>query len=511
MNSKRIAVLGIGIGLLPLWVQASDFGQGLANLSPSITLESRDGRNTHWSGIGNLKIKNGFTCSATLLDTRSAASPSDAPAYLLTSGHCVEKRNGLMVTDRAVEGSVQFNLFTDTTPLAFALKRINWSSIQGVDLALVELKAPLREVIAAGIEPMKVAGQPPAAGEDILLLGVPQGFGGDHLRLAACTQQDSGDVLEQPWFWRSTVKNQCRDVRQGSSGSPLLTRASNEVFAVLGTSTQNNQTGTLELPQGFPLLSPGSNYGNPVTFMQACFVNGVLSQDPAQCALFPTFSVTFKSPPKQYAKPRLDDENRAIYPRWDLSFSLNTAFYRYKVVDRAEACENPHDYSPATLANDARINDAIGPRVGMHMLCMLGVSSAEERPSAGLMRNALTLATELLPAGPTEMPKLNIKTVGKGYVLSTVYDPRVASRHTRKFGPPQSTDCGDPQGYFRALSPYFQAGPPRLPMKVCTQAFDLNGQASPVREDLLPVIVDAGTPAKQTGTKIIRIGLPPQE
>lgn len=506
MNSKLIAGLCLSLAVLPLAAQTRDFGEGLVNLAPSRLLENHDGRSAHWSGIGRIEIKGEYSCTASLIDTRSPDSPDDAPAYLLTSGHCAEKRNGLMVTDRAVEGTVKFNFFADSEAQTFALKRVNWSSMQGVDIAIIELQASLSSVIAAGIEPIRIAETIVPEGQDILLVGAPLRPRDGYLRVAACTQQVSAQVLEQPWFWRHTVKNQCRDAMQGGSGSPLLNRTSNEMFAVMGTTTQGStKATTIELPLGFPALSPDSNYANPVTYLRNCFVNGVLSQDPQQCPLFPTFSVDFKSAPKQHAKIGLDTEGQAIYPGWDLNFSLDTPFYRYKIVDHAIECEKPDHYSPTLPAKDARVDDAMGPHIGMQLLCIVGVTSVDERPAPGLMRNALTLAAELLAAGPTEAPRLNIKRQRNGYVVGNEFDPRLFDHYTSKMGPPQSTDCADPQGYLKSNRPRFVT-PSRLPLKICTQAYDLNGQPSAVREDLLPEIPVEKERLPQ-GTRFSHIGL----
>jgi hypothetical protein len=507
MNKKLLAGLLLGVGGLSLSVQAGDFGEGLGNLAHSKVLENHDGRYNHWNGIGRIMAKGGMHCTATLLDTRSQDSPANAPAYVLTSGHCVEKKNGLIVTDRVVEGEVLFNYFSDTQPRSFALKRINWSSMQGVDLAIIELQTPLSELIAAGIEPIQIARDMPAIGGDILLLGAPLKHGTGYLRLAACTQQQSSDVLEQPWFWRNSVKNQCRDVSEGSSGSPVLLRESNEVFAVLGTSTQGSRGQPVELPEGFPAPSPDSNYGSAMTFLRNCFAKGVLVQDPQECALFPTYSITFKSPVKRYAKIALDMHGQAVYPAWDLRFSLDTPFYRYKQVERAHQCESPHHYSTALPTENARISDAIGLRPGMHLLCIIAVTAVDERPSLGMMRNALTLAVELLPPGPTEAPKVLMKHAGGGYSVSYGQDPRLFSHYSLKFGPPESTDCFDAQGQRKAATSrplHFPAN--KLPLKLCTLAYDLNGQPSAVREDLLEKR-SAGQQPQPGKTRFSYIGL----
>ncbi|KPX09055.1 Trypsin domain protein [Pseudomonas amygdali pv. eriobotryae] len=96
--------------LLPFSIHAAaDLGEGLLSLAPSKVLLNADGSRDHWNGIGRINSRSGSNCTATLIDTRSADSTPDAPAYALTSGHCISRQNGLIITDGEIEGSVQFN------------------------------------------------------------------------------------------------------------------------------------------------------------------------------------------------------------------------------------------------------------------------------------------------------------------------------------------------------------------------------------------------------------------
>lgn len=472
MKSKLSAFTSCAFALFSLSAvaQPADFGDGLENLSPSKVLANQDGRHDHWKGIGRMQSDNGRTCTATLIDTRTDNSPPDAPAYVLTSGHCLYRaHNGVIIVDQPVSGTVIFNYFADTLEYQqpYPLKRVNWSSMQGVDLAIVELQVSLESLIAAGIEPLQIAAEAPEAHADILITGAPLAFKNPYLRLAACNHQPSGEFIEQPWVWRHTVKNQCKDLKEGSSGSPVLTRNSNQVFAVMNSTT----------------LAAG-NYGNPISYLRRCFVAGQFSTDPELCPLFPTFSVEPADFVRRYHKVKLDAEGNEVYPDWNMAFSINKPFYRYKTVREAIDCENPRDYSPAIDAGNARISAQIGPQPGIHMLCLLGVDSADERPSMGLMRNALTFATELQPPAPASPAQVQFTQRSGRYIINWKHDPRLVIKQTFKFGSAQSTDCNDPAGYRGAWRTLY-VEPNQLPVKICTVAYDHADQPSEVREDVL--------------------------
>ena len=480
--------------LLPFSIHATpaDLGEGLMALAPSTALLNADGSRDHWNGIGRINSRSGSNCTATLIDSRSVNSPSDAPAYVLTSGHCINRQNGLIITDGEVEGSVQFNFFTDTKARSYPLKRVSWSSMQGVDLAIVELQPTLETLVNDGIQPVRLAAEMPEQGRDILWVGAPLDKDTGHLRMAACVHQTSEVIMEQPWVWRHTVRNQCRDVDTGASGSPLLTRDNGELYAVMNLTNQassDNPTEDFsdEIP-GFPPMVADSNYGNPVTLLKKCFVSGALSTDPAVCDLFPAFSVDFETlgrQPARLARVQLDAEGRNVYPSWDLRFMVDTPLYRYKKVDSAMQCEDPVGYSHTISSENAAIDDLVDQQIGINWLCMVGVSSAEQRSSVGLMRNALTLAIELQAAGPTPEPHVQIGKSRSGATTVTwSHEHRLIDHYTVKMGQPDTTDCSAPEGFkpqFRDLVLRAKS----LPLKICTYAHDINGQPSALREDII--------------------------
>jgi len=525
MNITPIVLSGLLLGYLAGAPVAApkDFGEGLTNASPARPLTNAHQEHNQWNGVGRIRNEAQTLCTATLLDTRDAAGQS-GPAYVLTSSHCLHRLNGPVQKDLPIKGSISFNYFADTLASlkTYPVKTLKWGSSQGMDLAIVELQASLATLLKDGINPLKLADEIPADGNDILALAAPEW---DTLHLSACTQQSSRELVEQPFVWRVTMKNQCQGITLGSFGGPLLDRANNTVFGILSTSTTGQseehkcqRDAPCEVNSGQPSWHADTNYGSPVTFLNRCFSGGVLQSDSEHCDLFPTTTITFKNPEpiQQYFIKKAGSKGTDIVPRWNLKFTTNTPFYRYKPTRHALDCENPVHYSSPIAADKAYIDDAIGPQTGMHMLCIVGVTSAEQPVTNGMMRNALTLAVELAEPGPARTPNLSINLDKHGllaYTVSWHLAPPFMQRYTYKYGPAATTDCLRPVGYLpippepltdededepidlvHPLNDVPETLPDKFvklltvratPIKICTYAFDQADQPSTLRVDLL--------------------------
>lgn len=525
MNNTCKPLCCLLLAALPLSLSAaaSDFGEGLTRSSAPRLLSNADRQHNHWSGVGRIRNETLALCTATLLDTRDAQGKS-GPAYVITSSHCIHRASGAVIKDLPLKGTITFNYFDDTLEQlkAYPLKTLKWGSSQGVDLALIELDRPLAGLIKDGIEPLKLADAVPVDGTNILALSAPAW---NTLHVSACQQQTSEEVVEQPFVWRVTLKNQCKGVGPGAFGGPLLDRASNRLFGILSTTTtgsnsqQKCQRDTpCEIKNGQPAWHADTNYGSPVTFLNQCFVQGVLAADAQACDLYPTTSITFTSPEpiQQYFVKTASNQGESITPRWNLAFTASTALYRYKAARRASECENPVHYSMPLPSQNAVINDAIGPHTGMHMLCILGVES-DQAVSNGAMRNAVTLAVELAEPAAARTPEVKVvldRHVLQRYTVIWQLAPPFMNRYTVKYGPAATTDCLNKDGY-RPLPPVesddldddaldLYGNPPQnqattapteqfaqiistydQPIKVCTYAFDQADQASSLRVDLL--------------------------
>jgi V8-like Glu-specific endopeptidase len=474
---------------------SKDYGEGLQNFTESKVLKNEDGSHNHWRGIGRFITKLG-NCTATLLDTQDPSVPLPTPAYVLTAGHCIELTNANIVTNKPISGFMQFNYFTDTAPQNYVLKKIAWRSIQGVDLTIVELDVSLQTLLKEGIQPLRLATSRPADGTDALIVGAPLGFDEITLRMAACTLQQAAEIVEGRWVWRNTLMTRCKDIEGGSSGSPLLDRSTNEIIGVIGTGNLTIQAYPCErhapcTPAGGRYIAiPGDVYGNPTNFLSGCFVQGRLVQDETSfCPLYPVFSVSAAADsPQRYRRIGKNDDGSTEIPTWNYHFTINTPFYRHKTVRTAVDCEKPQDYSGVTSARDAFINTGIGDQVGMYFLCIAGVDSADQRPSEGLIKNVLSLPVEILANAPTAQPELSFSA---GVQVLTSENEPPGRTYAYKFGATGTTDCSDKTDYSTSEYLYAWLDNSDLPGTFCTIAYDISGQASEPRMDILN-----STPAK---------------
>lgn len=474
----------------PGFANSIDYGEGLQSLEPSRLLDNTDGARDHWQGIGRMTTDLG-NCTATLLDTRDESAPSATPAYVLTAGHCIERSNGNIITDQPLNGTVTFNYFTDNSGFkTYPLKTTTWRSIQGVDMAIVELDASVHKLIEDGVQPLKLAPETPAQGTEVLIVGAPKVDDQTTLRMAACALQPSQEIVEGSWVWRNTLMTRCQDVRAGGSGSPLLDRDSNEIVGVIGTGNFDDSIVpcSFHAPctpiEGTFQAVPGNVYGSPTAFLNGCFAQGQIARKPpSSCQLYPAFTVdTSVTHLQSYQRVKQQDDGSPVTPTWNYRFSISTDFYRHKTVRTAMECESPHHYSDAHASTDAFINSEIGSEPGFYFLCILGVDSARQEPDSGLMKNALSLPIEILDDTPTTPPDLSILSE---VFVSLAKEEKPHRTYSMKYGPPATTDCHQLDGYRSNDDMEFFIAGYDLPGKLCTIAFDKSGQASEPRVDLL--------------------------
>ncbi|WP_448653339.1 hypothetical protein ACSHWC_09125 [Pseudomonas fluorescens] len=431
----------------------------MATTPPALTdnaaplhLTNTDGQNDRWSGIGYFQARRG--CNASLLDTRSGQS--DGPAYVLTSAHCFEApRDQLIATDISLDTEITFNNFQDTqaNQRRYKIKRINWLSLQGTNLAIAELDTRLSAIIASGIQPLSLSydmTEPRRA----LLVGASLHPEPQTLAIRACTLQRSPNTLAVPWVWRNALKTQCNIRSSGAAGSPLLDSTTNAIVAVLGEVplARNahlicDRAAPCDIVDTTTQWYPDTQYAHTVTHFSHCWNEGTLQTIPALCRLFPANTVTLTRPQLTQTYLPADTEAGlpAIWPTWNLRFTITSPFYRQKVVRSPLECESPHGYSQALPSTNAYINTAMGSSGGISTLCIAGAHSEVQGPFWGDMKNATALVVELKEQGPLWQPAITSK--GFGFVRTTLLeltvhrDPNFNTRYFFKYGEPNLTQC----------------------------------------------------------------------
>ncbi|MCU1761880.1 serine protease [Pseudomonas sp. 14P_8.1_Bac3] len=476
-------------------ISASDLGAGLANGADAVLLENRTGNYKHWNGIGKIFWNDDPACTASLLDTRDANNLATGPAYLLTAAHCVPGviRRPLAPDEKA---TVKFNYFTDTSASyrSYGIKDTLWKDFQHTDLAIMELDATLATLLKDGISPLRLASDWAQDATDVLIVGAPGRLAQAGLRLAACTQEATAAALvEGDRVYPSALKNRCQDIRPGSSGSPVLDRKSGEILSVVSTSTygatadeQCFDNAPCEVKNGNITWSPDTHYSFAADQVRSCFNEGVFTHTSSACQFDPAFKVTeLEYWPTQYVAMPKDPGSPD--PALNAQFSLSTPLYRFKTVRDAMDCRSPRNYSGTLDASKAVLDTPLSRDAGMHYLCVIGVESADTRPTATLMKSAWITPVQLVERTPVRMPEPTL-TLGADWNYSVTWRYLIPTHFGTLYysGPAADTDCSKV-----AIADFVKTfddvtfNAEQLPLMLCSRNEDLGGRYSKVRSDLL--------------------------
>lgn len=353
-------------------------------MGASELLDNANGENRRWSGVG--QFQNGGSCTAFLIRPPGAAGSS--PAYVLSNGHCISTGSANeVIRDRALATTsrVTFHYFRDTVSRQLPVRalRVLHSTMKGYDLAIVELDSTLERLTAAGLEPLELSQDEPAANEPVWSVGVPVSNvprEEQFLRRSECTLGPQADLIEFFWHFWGSYSNDCSDIFGGSSGSPVVERRSGRVVAVMNTTTVGAAIDTGDFPcfNGQPCeVAPGgfryrrdTSYAVPVTGLVRCFgSDGVFDLAREGCPLDPGAQLNLSSPPRA-GKPGA---------RWNATLSGELPYYRYKVAaEGLDDCRNDRGYGPPiALADSNRIADPLPEEPRRYYLCVLAGRSPQ--------------------------------------------------------------------------------------------------------------------------------------
>lgn len=440
---------------------------------PSRLLKNAQGENQSYAAIGRLQAA--MSCTASLW--KPSPDPA-APVLAITNGHCVmpytDRSSSFDVwVDRPAPESwtLSLNYFVDTVSArkVFGIKKIVYATMKATDLALVELKTTWTELSAAGIEPLPQATEETPAGKNIRVLGIPLGGADSFLREAECVEETRVSLIEWYWSWYDTHRNSCSDIREGSSGSPVLSELG-EVYAVINTTSTGGISESCYLGNPCEIQERGAtliarkNYAMSVVGMNRCFASGSL-QFGSSCPLPSPVTVGYTQAP-QVPTQAVDRQGQPIL--WNIqSTSSDPQNLRWKFGFAGETdCRADADY---------RVDFPTGsplPTVhGLYLLCIKNLENDERFPT----QVVLSLDTK----GPTLQPQLSVRANGSSVAFEPIFQVPELSGFSVGFGPRDSTNCETLK-----LSPYRRV-PIRiegkiLPARVCVQGEDHAGNRGPV-------------------------------
>lgn len=270
--------------------------------SPRVNWQLLKFEDSHgYSGIGFLDLGGGG-CSATLLDT---GATGNAPAYILTNGHCAGGAQLLgpeeIAVDRpAPEGmNVRFNYFVNAGSKIrrVDVRRIVYATMKNTDIAVLELDIPFLELAREGFIPHAIASEDPRPGTPVEMVGIPQSGvrrATRFIRRSTCEIGGRAHLREGDYHFSSAFRHGCSSVG-GSSGTSMISLEDGKIVAINNTGVSDRAMDSPECAMDRPCevsttgevrTNLNTNYAQKVTNIPSCFdKDGVFDLGLPHCKL----------------------------------------------------------------------------------------------------------------------------------------------------------------------------------------------------------------------------------
>jgi hypothetical protein len=439
---------------------------------PSVLLKNAHGASQSVAGVG--RFQGAMTCTAFLWKPDGALPESKALA--LTNGHCVmpyasrSSSYEVWVKQPASAGwDIKFNYFVDTPAAqkSIAVSSIVYSTMKALDLAVLELNASWSELEREGLLPLPKAAKPAEPSSTIRTVGIPQGsfpLSEQFLREARCAEEKTVSVVEWYWTWFDAHRNSCADIREGSSGSPVL-NADGAVYAILNTTSAGGISDSCYLGNPCELQRPGAvmvankNYASDIVSLQECFPNQSLTFG-EDCPLPPPETIAYQDAP---AIPTLPVDRQGQPLLWKVK--AEGALWKMGPVGEVD-CRDDDDYR-----NEALPTGELPKDNGVYLLCLQKKGLDERFPSV------VVLSLDTRP--PTLKPELSLRAFDQGLSFEPIFQVPELSFYWVGFGPKDSTSCDQLK-----LTPYrripISIKKKDLPARICVRGEDHAGNPGPI-------------------------------
>ncbi|KUL23374.1 trypsin-like serine peptidase [Streptomyces regalis] len=228
-------------------------------------------------------------CSGSVV--RFPDSEDNDPALVMTNGHCLETGMpgpGEAVVDRA--SSRTFSLLNSSGNRVGTLRasKIAYGTMTDTDVAFYQLTTTYAQIKSSySINALTVADTHPVAGTAITVAS------GYWKRLYNCNIDGFAYRLKEgDWTFKDSVRytSACNTIG-GTSGSPVIDQATNQVVAVNNTGNEDGQRCTVNNPcevdeSGNVTVHQGINYAQEIYQIPACFgVDNKLDLSASGCVL----------------------------------------------------------------------------------------------------------------------------------------------------------------------------------------------------------------------------------
>ncbi|MBB3226028.1 hypothetical protein FHW69_000618 [Luteibacter sp. Sphag1AF] len=433
-------------------------------------------------------------CTASLVAGTATPSP-DTPALVLTAGHCAARFGGNdVMVDQPAPNGWQFTpaYFFDTKDRhhPFAVDRILYATMKGVDVAVLQLRGTYGDMEKLGITPMHISQTAAVPEVTVELAHIPvMDVPGDelYLRHSVCHAGAHHRIYEDdpPWIWPDAGTIDCARVAQGTSGSPLVLKDASEIVGVVNTMVATTLDGC-GLSRPCELVQPaGHSEAGAKYFVSAVEIaRAITPESKLDLSRLDTgHDVVLKRETEDWiTQSKIPDAQGVLHrATWSIRVEDGTRFIRYKTgLGDQLRCEDPAGYSSQIDAGTQPLTTLLVPEhEGIYMLCVIGQAdaSAPWQPEA----RATVVLHQIDDTPPSHPPGIALLGNGVGSVwqVNSYKSPNEITRVKVKFGPRDTTDCNDPAGYFTSRKPWEVLRKEQAPWRFCALGFDNALNASP--------------------------------
>jgi hypothetical protein len=302
------------------------------------------------------------------------------------------------------------------------------------------------------------------------------------------------------WAWQDQISNRCLDVVSGISGSPVLDRYTNEVVAVVGTTTRGSghsrcsSGAPCEVINGAISKATDTNYATQAIGILECFTAGQFNRKNGICSLGPAFTFDSSIPEQSHIKLERDDAGAVVPWQWTELFSIDRPYYRYKYTRTLADCGTLNGYSDPIASIEGRKNELsqkVESGAGMYLMCIMGQDDKVSVPGQWDARNARVYWRWMME-GPNKLAPIyaitQIDEVTYAIRAFPVSPDLNAYQYKYKAGPPNQTNCLDDADYrpVQGSIGVFEVSVENGQVVVCLKTNDLAGNPSPVADFKLP-------------------------
>jgi len=212
-------------------------------------------------------------CSASLV--RYPTSVDSDRAMMLTNGHCYEGgfiNNGVVLQNRASTRSGTLLNSSGTNVGTVRADQVIYATMTGTDVTLYRLNETYSALrTRTGVSALTISASHPTDGNAI---SIPSSF---FKRIWNCNINGFVPTLrEDQWSWHDSIRYTAAcDTIHGTSGSPIVDVASNQIVGINNTGNDDGQQCTLNNPcevdaNGNISVHQGQSYGQQTYWFNTC-------------------------------------------------------------------------------------------------------------------------------------------------------------------------------------------------------------------------------------------------